>query len=255
MQAYNVAQQYAFNLANSFHLNYEPLGVLTDPVEELCPGEEGYFAPVDPCAQKLKLDDIASNTIISQKNYDVRAWMETTGFEYGYEQKVTAIDGTTYMNTGIRTDSVGNTFTLQFTWSASTGFAIGTVHTHPLGNAPSPIDVFNMLTYLTLVEGTDTGVEFYKKNASLTVIGSNNTYAVTVNNWVALKKAYDTYLLDPNAYNNRYRQIGIQNTSSEIALLTLLGNSINLFKMDGDNKFQPRVFDTNGALINKNCPN
>ena len=179
-----------------------------------------------------------------------------TGNEYGYEQNLTSVNGSTYKNIELRTDNSTNSFNSNFSWNATNGYTIGDVHTHPLGSAPSPADIFGMVKNLNNTALQNAGaadITFYKQNVSITVLTSGGNYVVTVKDWTQLSATYATYKNDITAYNENYALLMSQPGGSTQAILGLLGNAINLYKSDSNNVMKPMVLGSDGNVTEFNC--
>ncbi|MCZ4245717.1 hypothetical protein [Pedobacter punctiformis] len=214
--------------------------------------------PYNICDRKVKVNTIASTQQLADKNNYAKTATSATGNEYGYEQKVTAVNGTTYMDIAVRSDNSTNTFNMYFTWNATQGFTIGDVHSHPLGTPPSPQDVFGMVENFNKAELQNAGaadITFYKTNVSITVVTSNGNYVATVKDWGALQSAYNTYLSDKAAYISRYQDFASKSGGPTQALLSLLGNAINLYKSNnGSNNMKPLTVGSDGTVLIVPCP-
>ncbi|WP_029276299.1 hypothetical protein [Pedobacter borealis] len=255
LNAFQTAQYNAFQLATSKGLNYQPPGQQYEPTEQLCDGDVGFERVVDPCIQKLKIRDMMKDTVLINKNKEVIYSTLATGDEYGYEQKVQSFGSTnSYMNIPVRTDGSTNKFTMKFTWNATTGYTIGDTHSHPTGSAPSPADIFGMIKNLTTVESSDTGIDFYKNNVSITVVSGSEKYIATVKDWTVLKTAYAQYTANMDAYNRDYAKLAAEGGGTENALLKKLGNAINLYKENSAGKYEPRERGADDLPAFKICP-
>ena len=213
--------------------------------------------PYNLCDRLSKVNEIASNTSFATKNKDARMGKSATGYEYGYEQNLNSVNGTTYKDIPVRTDESTNSFNSYFNWNSTKGYTIGDVHTHALGSAPSPADIFGMVKNLNSTELQNAGtsdVDFYKRNVSITVLTAGGNYVVTVKDWSLLTAAYNTYLNDKTTYINNYAALMAQPGGSEKAILGLLGNAINLYKSNSDGtNIKPLVLGSDGEVANFNC--
>ncbi len=213
--------------------------------------------PYNPCDRKAKVSEIGSNVTLAGKNADSRMWTASTGYEYGYEQNLTQVNGTSYKSTEVRSDNLTNMFEMNFTWNSTAGYTIGDAHTHPTGSAPSPADVFGMAKNLNDPELQNAGasdIDFYKRNVSVTVLTAHGNYVVTVKDWALLNAAYATYIADKKAYNDRYAVLASQEGGSIKALLSLLGNAVNVYKTQSDGSDpKPLSVGSSGEVVNINC--
>jgi hypothetical protein len=208
------------------------------------------------CDRLAKVHAVASNESFAKKNTDARMSTAATGNEYGYEQNLTSVNGSTYKNIELRTDNSTNSFNSNFSWNATNGYTIGDVHTHPLNSAPSPADIFGMVKNLnntTLQNSGAADITFYKQNVSITVLTPGGNYVVTVKDWTQLSAAYATYTNDITAYNTNYAALMSQPGGSIKAILGLLGNAINLYKSDSNNVMKPMVLGSDGNVAEFNC--
>lgn len=214
--------------------------------------------PYNICDRTAKVNSSVSNANFAAKNKEVNNATLATGNEYGYEQRLASLSGTTYKDIPVRTDGTTGQFTSYFTWSSTSGYTIGDVHSHPLGYNPSPADVFGMAKNLNSTDLQAAGssdIDFYKKNVSITVITANYIYVVTVKDWTALNAAYTTYKNDPSAYTLSYQTLSTQSGGQEKALLSLLGNAVNYYKVaKGTSTAVPYVIGSDGTVVPLNCP-
>jgi len=212
---------------------------------------------IDPCKQIHHVDSIAQKIanakIISQLIKDTY-----TGHEYGDEQNLAKWPPNgLYNNTTIRTDQLDNKFTANFTWDSANGYTINISHEHPGGDAPSPGDVFNLLTNSwnkNLQAAGPAALNYYLNNASITTVTTNATYIITITNYSELVKLYDQK--SPASWDTEYQETGNNHSgSTEYALLSLFGNAINVFKANANGTvFSVLTFDKNGNLTLTTCP-
>ena len=261
--AYNVAQQYAYTMATSAGLDYEPLGgPLDDPAEQVCPGDDGFVSVVDPCAQKALIKEMATNSTISQKNNELKnktsATNNPSGIEYGVQFKLNSLnDPAVYKTATITTGNIGTWNPQPFVWNSSEGYSIGESHTHIDGQAHSPVDIFDMAKNLAIVNNTGVGVQFYKKNVTMTIVTQWGNWVATVKDWPLFLKEYEKYKKQGSAtYNANYLQIGNGALSPPgTKFLTKFGAFLNLYKADpNSNEYNPLKLNTNGSPEIIYCP-
>lgn len=222
--------------------------------------------PEDDCAKKAKIAATAANAKIAAENTEIKNKTAATGNEYGVEQNLQSLTANSdYKTMPVRTDNQAGSFEPHFTWNSTDGYTIAISHGHPGGSAPSPDDVFWMMGNLLeqeLISSGVSGINFYKQNASVTVVTPDGTkYVVTVKDWGALGAAFSTFNADRDAYDDDFGEIAGQSNGSggtkgtEYALLSKLGNAITLFKAGpNSNEFKPLQINTNNQVSTKECP-
>ncbi|HVW96136.1 MAG TPA: hypothetical protein VHA56_09230 [Mucilaginibacter sp.] len=190
--------------------------------------------PNDPCAQKSKINTTSQNATIKTQNTILANYANTSSLEHGYAQNLKSMTGSTYFDSPLITANAATPDILNttFSWDSTNGFTIGFSHDHPNGTAPSPQDIFSMVINSQsqkLTSAGTTAVSFYKSNASVTVVTSDNNYVVTVRNWTALQTLYNEYLQNKAAFDKEITDNTALFSSYEAALLSKFGNSINLY--------------------------
>jgi len=227
-----------------------PDGGYPPPVNSPCPPvvkTDSIPAAAEPCAQKVGVIARATNTIIAAQNATILGDSTSTN-EYGADQNLTSITGSTYKNTPV-TSGTGNTWNPTFTWDSTAGYTVGWTHDHPFGSAPSPDDVFVMMTNLTnpaLISAGAQSIKVYKSNVSVTVVTKTGNYVVTVKDWGALQTLYTDFNStqeDPTTHLNAFdtdfvskgrtyltaNPLASEGDAGIYALQTKFGASINIF--------------------------
>lgn len=216
--------------------------------------------PEDDCTKKAKIAATAANAKIAAENTEIKNKTSATGNEYGTEQNLqNPTANSDYKTMPVETDTQAGSFGPHFTWNSTDGYTIGVSHGHPGGSAPSPDDVFWMMGNLLeqeLISSGASGINFYKQNASVTVVTPDGTkYAVTVKDWGALGAAFSTFNANRTAYDDDFATIANAHGSTEYALLSKLGSAITLFKAGpNSNDFKPLQINTNNQVSTKDCP-
>ncbi|QPH38757.1 hypothetical protein [Pedobacter endophyticus] len=242
LNAYQSAQNNAFQLVTGAGFNYYPPTVY-EPYQ-LCPGDDGYMALIDPCFQKMLVGNMARDSIIAAQNSTILTKTTNTSVEYGAEVKLVAPTSfSPYKSTTVRTDNATNNFNPKFTWSTTDGFTVGVSHGHPSNSAPSPADAIWLVSNINVPALRNASTEernFFRSNVFVTVVASLHTYVITVNNWQALEKLYFEFKADEAGFNANYIRLTTEHGSSEHALLSLFGEAINLYKAPaGSTNFKP----------------
>lgn len=229
--------------------------------------------PKDPCLEKAKVSSKAANPVKAASNNDLLNKLNDpnpaiSANEYGAENKLTTQSGSYYNNVPTRSYGVPGSFTPNFTWNSTDGYTIGTGHNHPAGMAPSPADVLwmhSMTANAQLNAAGPVGMQTFKDNASITAVTKNGNYVVTVRDWDALKYIYQDNSATEATYQAKAAEYGRANPSStfversEYALLSLFGNSINLYKAPpGSTNYSPLQLSststTTPTVATKTCP-
>jgi hypothetical protein len=212
---------------------------------------------IDPCAQLSQVTTLAQNAAIAQANHQIYNDIGT-GHEYGNEDNLSSWPSNgSYVSTPVRTDFNDTQFTANFTWNSTNGYTINISHEHPGGNAPSPTDVFQLINNSVnkdLKAAGASALDYYKKNASMTVITTDATYVVTIADYNALAALSTSQSLA--SFNLEYQEVaGNHLGSTEYALLSIFKGSINLYKASGNGTdFSPITINANGSIINTPCP-
>jgi len=212
-----------------------------------------------PCGQVGHVDSIGKNSagsnIYSQLVKDTY-----TGHEYGDEQNLASWPPNgNIINTPLTTDFADTQFTPTFTWDSVNGYTINITHEHPGGSAPSPADVFQLIIDMNNTNFKLAGASaanYYKNNASITVVTTNATYVVTIANFDTLQSLANQYNNDMAGFNQNYTNVGNANGfSSEFALLSIFGNAINVFRASPNSStFSIMSLDSSNNIQIINCP-
>lgn len=194
----------------------------------------------------------------------------SSGYEYGYEVKLSANGSNLFVNTPVRTDSQGGSFEPNFTWDYAAGLTVGASHGHPGGSAPSPADVdwlFGNLSQPHLANAGAYYINLYKEHAFVTAITQNATYTINVKDWNMLQ--YDLNMWKGFGMRGFYTATAQQymmdnplstpTEASEAALLYMFGNSINVYKQNANSSvYIPlKMVGIGGSfntVQNLNCP-
>jgi hypothetical protein len=213
----------------------------------------------DPCLEKLELKAKAQDAVIaSQNNALLQKALAGEPYEYGTEHNLTSWPNGSYLNLSIRTDTQNNTYTSRFTWDSVNGYTVGFTHYHPQGATFSPGDVYTMvksLTSSTLQAAGSAAVNFYKDNATMTIVTANGNYMMTITDWAAIEAFGNQYSANSASFNDLYRDRTQLYFSNEAALLSMFGNAINLYKSElGSTDFKPIVLNNNNQPVIKLCP-
>jgi len=230
------------------------------PAPAPCPTETMVADTIkSPCAQVAAVISRAANAIIAAQNSTILSNTTSTGIEYGANQNVANLTGTTYVNTPI-TAGTSSSWTAGFTWNSTNGYTIGYSHGHPAGTGPSPADVFSLvqnLTNTTLTSAGNPSIQFYENNAQVTTETSTGNYIITITNWQAmqslLNSAFSTqaeintlngeYVDDAKDYlsNNATATVG---DAGAYALMTLFSSDINIYyAQPGSTNYQPLIIN------------
>jgi hypothetical protein len=229
--------------------------------------------PKDPCQEKTTVSTMEANSIIANQNAQILA--KSTSIEYGTNQNLTSLTSNTYVNTPVTTSGNSDSFDSPFTWDSTAGYTIGSSHGHPGQSAPSPDDVFWMIGNLSnssLVNAGTSAIQFYRNNASITVVTQSNTYVVTVNDWGKLQTEFTKFNASPvdptthlNSYDQNYVDLGLNyektnqgSTDADAglyALMAIFGSAINIYKAPtGSTNYVPVTLNTTGQVAQKQCP-
>lgn len=203
-------------------------------------------------AQNQQLKD--ATTALSKKPNDK---------EYGMTQKLVSLKGQTYKELKINPSGI-NSYTMDFTWNETDGYAIGFSHKHTVGTGPSPGDVMGPFFFAYEPELTKSGQQqFFKDNLTVTTLSDGNIYVLTIADWGALENINKSNSLD--GLNEQYQKFaekfyyGNNETTSamqnsEYALMKLFGSAINLYKKEvGATNFTPYKIDINDNVIKNPC--
>ncbi|MVN92582.1 hypothetical protein [Mucilaginibacter aquatilis] len=219
--------------------------------------------PKDPCNEKAKVKAKAENAVVANQNQkllnNLNSIEPKSGWEYGTEHRLSSWPNGTYQDVDIRTSEQANTYPAKFYWHPDFGYTIGFTHSHPGGTAPSPADLYTMVNSLTnanLISAGQNAINFYKENVTMTVVTKDNgNYAMTIKDWSAMEQFRSQYAANPETYNDTYTA-NAQQFGNEVALLTMFGSSINLYKADSNStNYLPRTLSSNNIVGNKPCPN
>lgn len=240
-------------------------------------GTTGFISCDDPCAQQQALTNMANDSILVIKNNQVLSNTNSSGKEYGYEENLQVLPASNqsinynFVTTSVRTNNSTNTFTPNFSWNSTNGYTIGVAHGHPTGGtSPSPADAVWAVGNLSSVP--EVNQQFYKHNVSVSMLSSTGNYFVTPQNWSSLETKYNDYnnafYQDTNGnYKNHMNEDFIsiaQNyisahgatpeEASEFALMTIMGDAINLYKAPaGTTTFTPLEINTNSMVGEYPC--
>lgn len=226
-----------------------------------------------PCIEKDKLSAAAANPTVSSHDNQIlsntKASAQTpTPQEYGTERNLTSVPGNTYMNTQVRTDGSANSFRPTFSWNGISGYTIGASHGHPGNSAPSPADALWAYSNINRPELINSnGLEFYKNNVNVTIVTDYGNFVVTIKDWSALGKHYNTYYYDANselagiatfaqlAQSYNYNNPGALNPDkTAYALMKMYGDAINLYKAyPGSTTFQPLQLNSQDQITTMPC--
>ena len=205
-----------------------------DPEWDGGSSEPVYYVDKDPCVEKKNINNNSLNPIVKAQNDKIKAYLSTSQYEWGTEHVLIDYQRPEagYKDKPIRTDNQIDGLSSKFTWNASEGYTIGFVHDHPADKAPSPNDIFDMVEYGMSnpdLERSWGGKAFFLNNASVTVIASDLTYVVTINDWDALQALYNTFHSNEAAFNQSFEKKADAYNSGMKALIRTFGNSINLY--------------------------
>lgn len=216
--------------------------------------------PADPCSEKAKINTNANNATIKDQNAKLATYLTSSTLEHGFSQNLQSISGPSYLTTPVLTATAANPdeIVTTFKWNSTDGYTIGFTHDHPNGTGPSSADIFAMLINSqkqTLTSAGASAVQFYKDNASMTVVTAENNYVVTVKDWSALQTLYNQYAANPTAFDNNIINKNDQYNSYESALLDVFGSSINLYTNYGSTSYYPLTINsTTHATLEYPCP-
>src|SRR6185503_484789 len=165
-----------------------------------------------PCNQVHHVDSLAQKSI-KDTIYNRLVKDTYTGNEYGDEENLTTWPPNgTYKETPLRTSFDPTNFVANFTWDSKNGYTININHDHPAGDAPSPGDVFTLIADMSNTNFRNAGataLNYYIKNASVTVVTKTATYIVTIANYDALKALSIEYNLNVAQFNKNYDETAI----------------------------------------------
>ncbi len=228
----------------------------------------------DPCAQKADIAARAANAIIAAQNTLILSNTTSTEVEYGTDQNLTSLTGTSYVNTGV-TRGATDAWTPTFSWDSTNGYTVGFSHGHPGDTGPSPIDVYFLASQINTnaaLRNNATNKQIYEAKASVTTLTSAGTYVVTINDWTAISTVLTNSYSTPAqvaAFNNNYQAIGQQYISDNgsatkgdagvFALMQLFPGAINVYYAPtGSNTYTPLTINTavngNKTIGNLPCP-
>ncbi|MFT4202759.1 MAG: hypothetical protein QM610_02490 [Chitinophagaceae bacterium] len=234
-------------------------------------GEDTGTQQEDPCSRLPKVNAQAANPIVVDQVQNLKTNLNSFNsnintYEYGYSQNLSNISSSSDFNqTNIikaaQPESNGNgSIDIPFSWNSSNGYTIGVVHSHPSGNGPSPGDIFQLAAHLNNSQLQNSGtasVDFYKNNASVTVITSSEEYVVTVKNWDGLINLYNQYGINQAGINTINEMvINSQVASYDAAIISVFGNVINYFKKSNDNnEYYPMHLSATNTAVFVDCNN
>ena len=220
-----------------------------------------------PCAQKVAVNQRATNATLAAQNSQILS--HGTTYEYGVNQNLTSLSGSTYKSATPASDQPPSThtWTPNYTWDSASGYTIGTAHNHPGDTPPSPQDVLTMLNIFGVHNfqiASSSDKQFYQENASITVLTPTETFVVTVNDWNDLNIINQAYNSDPTKFLRDYGESAVQyqtdnpNSSTtdcyEYALKKTFGSAINLYQAaTGSTNFTPREISSSATMSNMQC--
>jgi hypothetical protein len=256
-------------------------GGMPPPTTEPCSVTEPVVVDTTktPCSQVGHVDSVAQNSTIAAQNTQILAKTDSSQKEYGANQNLKSLTGSTYVNTAVGTNASTDSFIPVLTWDATNGFTVGWSHGHPGGSAPSPDDVLVMpdkLSNTTLQAAGASAIQFYKNKVSVGVVTSTVSFIVTVSNWSTIQTLLTTFKASPvdpttglNAFDENYAKIGgdyktanplaSDSEAGAYALMTVFGDSINIYEAPkGSTTYTPLTLTTdangNKKVANLQCP-
>jgi len=167
----------------------------------------------DPCAKKADVVARATNSIIAAQNTSILTNTIAHGAEYGANQNLASLTGSTYVNTPVTTNGGASTWTIGFSWDSTNGYTVGFSHGHPEGYGPSPADVdalFSPINTQSALRNNATNKQIYEEKASVTTMTSTGSYVVTISNWAALNT------LLANSYSDATQQFAFESSYQTI---------------------------------------
>lgn len=236
---------------NPAPVNYCPTGSITQT-----------DTTANPCAQLSQLNATSTNAVITNQNQQLSVYSATDNVEHGFDQNLqswSAGNGvyltTPQINASASTPDQMNP---PFYWDSVNGYTIGFTHDHPNGTGPSPEDIFSMLLHsqsTTLTSAGQQAVAFYKANASITVVTSDNNYVVTINNWSTVQNIYNQYLTNPTAFDDKVESNSGSPGNYESAILGAFQGAINLYSNNGTPKsYYPIALTSSNTVSEVPCP-
>jgi hypothetical protein len=225
--------------------SYCNIGTLLSYSNEYCalpggdppPGSGNPPSPQDPCVQKKYINSRTIDPTIHQQETALLSAVNSSPNEVGTEQVLSSWNTPTQqtINRPLRSDGSPNSVAGWFTWNPSAGYTIGFMHDHPNGTGPSASDVFELIQNLSnseLVNAGPDAIQFYKDNATITIVTKDNIYNVGVRDWDGLQNMYNASQQNPAYYDNLLEQLSTKFDSYEAAFVELLGSTVTLYTTD-----------------------
>ncbi|MBC9908954.1 hypothetical protein [Chitinophaga varians] len=211
----------------------------------------------NPCDERKTIDSNMKVPAFSKPLSELRGKLATSSNEWGVEQALSTLGGK-WVQKPLYTDNNIDHIHSNFTWNAAEGYTIGFAHSHPAGTAPSPQDIFDLVEKaLNSPEFKlyPSDLNFFIKNASLTVVTKDNNYIITLNDWDKIKTLYESFKSDPGAFENNFRRKSTELKSATSGLLSIFGSAVNIYLDPLDNMgVIPVELDSNSKLpVGKPC--
>ncbi len=166
--------------------------------------------PPNPCDNVPKVNNRAANSIIASQNSTILANTIASQNEWGANQNLTSLTGSTYVNNGVSTNGASAAFNTTFSWDATNGYTVGYSHGHPGNTGPSPEDVWQSFypPYNSVLKNQSASdIQFYKDNEQVTTETNTGSYIVTISDWNAMLNIYNasySNATDQAAFTNNY---------------------------------------------------
>jgi hypothetical protein len=211
-----------------------------------------------PCQLLKHIDSLAQNATASKANTLIYNEIGT-GYEYATDVNLTTFPPNgSYIITPLITNTNHTSVTPAFTWNSKDGYTIVISHDHPFGDGPSPADIFRLYVNSNNANLDNAGVaavNYYENNAAITTVTKTTTYTITGTDYAKLGALYQQYKADTGAFNSNYRVLTTDFAGAwDQALITIFGNSINLYESYYNKPTFNLIQIVNGKITQINCP-
>jgi hypothetical protein len=210
-----------------------------------------------PCGLLKHIDSLMQNAQFASANDQISKDIGTE-HEYGIDVYFASFPPSgSYIISAPVTNLNTGSVTTNFSW-VNGNHTIDISHDHPQGDGPSPADVFSLYLNSVNTDLQNAGaaqLNYYKNNGMITTVTNLETYIITGVHYETLQSKYIKYKADTAAFNNNFRELTSQFSGRwDQALLTIFGNSINLYESYNNKPPYNLVQLINNKLTQLNCP-
>ena len=158
----------------------------------------------NPCIEKNLITALSLNPNIAQQIVALRN--VSNGKEWGFPQTLSSLsNNTAYMDKPIYTNELAEEVSVPYTWNSVDGYTVGTIHNHPGDTGPSFYDIFSIYEkYKNIQFSNQAERDFYKTNASITIVTSSSVFVVSITDWAAFDNKWWDYNQDRAAYETTF---------------------------------------------------